>query len=1052
MRGSGMLQRTLAAFAAAICCAAAMPPVHAASNGPQILLVVPNSESMDGTTLGAIMPGSGIQGSGTTSLYTSSSPPSYAIPPGFTPPINAGSGGLAPYTATCGSNLCDNGPSRMNMTKAAIQSVVGNYSSSIDFGLYTYQTFGSGRYTTWVYYMSPPGGFTFTNIAATTATTTTVANPCYQYTGASSTVRSNCTSINNYYQGMGKPGIAGFKYVTIAATSDDPFINDVLYASGLPSVFVSYGPINTSTAWSLTDYNAGAVNTAYSATVPSIGPFTTTPTNAAYVPASDEVMYAQRGFGYGGAQSATTGQLVVPMGSSLSTFSGVLKPETNRVSTAELKSIAGQSPVGGLLAGAQSYLSTLTAAACQKQYVVLLTDGLPTMDLQGQAWPPLGSVPGNYYGVTASFNADGSLGSTNDAALSDAITAITNLKNAGITTYVIGMGAMINSGGNPLAAKTLQAMAVAGGSGNFFPATDSTSLNAALTSIANQVYSASSISAPVTPLTVTGGNALEYELTFTPAPIAGSVKAYPTNSQGVASTTASWDAAALMSAANRASGLLSTSTTNSIVPLSSVDAAAFSLTPTLCVPNTATIVNYTINPSFTYTPPGAAACSYLAGRQQNWFLGSFSLQNMGRYVGPPASASLVNDPTYLSFARSSAGRTPMLLFTNNDGFLYAVNASTGALIWAWTPRSILARLQSYTSMPIAQVLNGGFTVVDAKAPAGTWATYVVGSLLNGKEHYSLQLDTAGRPISVAYDNTVAGGVSPGDNASVSPAGQAPLHQPPQIAYINGSTYAVYVVNTGSTSTLYEVNVATGALTSAALSFQLSSAIAVEQQSNQLWAGSAVGDIWQTYVSGNAASDVAGFQKAASTVDPSTGAAAAPITYVNYVELKGVPYLYAINPAQVTVFGVGSNGWAPIWATTPGQGYLYGSGGFTATSAVSPMHSGGVVSDAPLVVNGALVLPVYVASSGDTSTCGPGSAYYDFNSLATGGFPQSTFVYRGNSVTTEIPVGLGIAFTPTAVVTSGGVAINPGSSANLNPTSPIQSNQKPNSGIIGWREW
>ena len=56
---------------------------------------------------------------------------------------------------------------------------------------------------------------------------------------------------------------------------------------------------------------------------------------------------------------------------------------------------------------------------------MLVTDGLPTMDLSGHSWPPLGSTSAspypNGYGITATFNGDGSLGSTNDQALTDVI-------------------------------------------------------------------------------------------------------------------------------------------------------------------------------------------------------------------------------------------------------------------------------------------------------------------------------------------------------------------------------------------------------------------------------------------------------------------------------------------------------------------------------------------------------------------------------------------------------------------------------------------------------
>src|SRR5580698_6939045 len=63
---------------------------------PQILLALANSESMDGDLSGAIRTGSGSIPH--PLLYSSSSPVNFAIPPGFTPPLNPGDGVNAPYT------------------------------------------------------------------------------------------------------------------------------------------------------------------------------------------------------------------------------------------------------------------------------------------------------------------------------------------------------------------------------------------------------------------------------------------------------------------------------------------------------------------------------------------------------------------------------------------------------------------------------------------------------------------------------------------------------------------------------------------------------------------------------------------------------------------------------------------------------------------------------------------------------------------------------------------------------------------------------------------
>ena len=613
------------------------------ANRPQVLIAVTNSESMDGNTSGAIMTGSGTAD---PSLVNSSSPTNYTVPSGFVPPLGTGSApsGQAPYTMTNASgNLADNGPSRLNLAKAAISNVINNYAGTLDFALEDFSTSNLKLNTTWVYYMSPNGaGFRFTNTATAQVVGSgnpfTVNNPCYGYksSATSTSVANNCSALDAYYNPGGVTStnsIANDLYMLVGDSSDEPSINDVLYTGGYPKVFVEYnGPSPASPYppnFTLANYNNGSILLRYQSTSPSVGSFATSPTNAGYVPYSKEVMNIQRGFGYGASQSATGGNMAVGLqtaGSSptstsiqavISAFAPALMPETNSTSTTEIKSAAGQAPVAGLLAQAKTYLTNHKSGSCQQQYVVLITDGLPTEDLSGKLWPPLGSAAAAGYGVTASFNSDGSLGTTNDQAATDTISALTALNTAGIKTYVIGLGAGVDPSVNPTAAKFLTAMAIAGGTNTYYSASSQNAINTALQSIAAQIYSASAISAPIPPVTITSGS-LIYQVSTNPTPIAGHVQAYSVSATGQPSSSASWDAGGLMTSTNRQNLLMSTNASGNMVTLSNMDSAAFNLTATTCVPNTSTIVNYTIYPSYTYTASNGTSCTYSAGRQIGW--------------------------------------------------------------------------------------------------------------------------------------------------------------------------------------------------------------------------------------------------------------------------------------------------------------------------------------------------------------------------------------------------------------------------------------------------
>ena len=984
--------------------------------------------------------------------------------------MSSSNNAACPKTSSGGVNYCDNGPSRLNLAKAAINSMLQSYGSTLNFGLYSYRVTGSSVYPTWLYYISPPGGFTFTNtfIAPVPgAATYTELNPCFKPPSSSSSVpvtasvSAACAAITLRYPG---PNINSFQYINVATTSDDPMINSVMSSSGdYPPVILTYGgptPGNPYTNFGLAGYNAGNVYETYSTSLPYVGDFTTTPTNAGYVGYSTEVLYAQRGYRYYVPVSnlnATDGTSVVSMSSPPSAFSTALQPMTFDPNSAEMKAIAGQSPIAGLMAGAGTYLSKQSkpGGSCQRQFVVLLTDGLPTLDLNGNRWPPLGSIPGNNYGVTATFSATtNALVNTNDQALTDTINVITKLNQASppIPTYVIGLGAALTQANNPAAVSTLQAMAVAGGTSTFYPAIDPTSLTAAFQNIANQIYLTTYLSAPITPLNVSNGSSLQYGPSNQVGMGTGDVFAYALDATGVPSTTPTWDAAVSpqMTATARQSLLYSTNSNGQAVPISSnnMDSGGFSFNKTTCLPKLATLLNVIANPA---APTGAVSgCNYAGGRAAGSFLSSFSTQNTAQYVDLPNNTQLNTAPGYKAFVNNAktSGRLPMLMFTNNDGFLYAVNATTGALLWAWTPRSLLGQMQNYSSFVGKNYFDGNFTVVDAQdrsTSGGVWSSYVVGSAQSGAEHFSLKLNAQGYPASVVFDQVVTNGTAPGDLAGT--AGTTPLRQIPQIAYLykcttttscNYDTYVSYVVNVGTTSRLYEVNVATGTPTASTASALLplptgvtmSSVLNYNAQEQMIWLGDNQGSVWTGPVTGNATVDAAALLRTTTMTNAATNQQPykVPVLYAGSYYNKGIAYMYAISGSQVTLYYVTAAGWTPIWATTPSQGYTYGSNGFSASSAVQPMRAGSVVSDYPYQNGSLFVLPVYEPGS---NMCDAGNGYQQYFNLTSGAF-LSPGTLNGAAVTQSTLIGAGRSYQASYSVGTTGQNINIG-----NAQPPIQ---------------
>ncbi len=257
---------------------------------------------------------------------------------------------------------------------------------------------------------------------------------------------------------------------------------------------------------------------------------------------------------------------------------------------------------------------------------------------------------------------------------------------------------------------------------------------------------------------------------------------------------------------------------------------------------------------------------------------------------------------------------------------------------------------------------------------------------------------------------------------------------------------------GTTSTLYERDVtSTGPGTSAALpsGFKVSSVISLDASSNQLWLGGADGTVrFLQLGAGTAALDVATLTTIGTVVNPATSAALPNVLYLGYVEVKGIPYVFVENSAQITVFGVTSAGWTPLWAATPTQGYAYNGTAWVTSTAVTTMTTGSLVSDLPIQVGPGLLVPTFVAGT----ACNPGTGYYDFFNLQDGTFPATGLTNNGTLITADLYVGTGPAFTPSITAISGGIALTPGSGgASTPPPNPLVNKGGLGPRAISWTQ-
>jgi type IV pilus assembly protein PilY1 len=792
---------------------------------PQVLLLLGNSQSMDGNLSGAIMTGA----SGTYPVFT-----------GFTPPKQgADTFGNSPYTVTINGTEYDNSASRLNVAKQAIQQTLATYQKVTDFGLMDLGTQGTADlYTTWVYYMSKSGGFTFTS----TAGSDTYPNPCY---GVSSTT---CNRLASHYGS----GAKADKYLVAAQTSDSSSVNDVLYdgSGSVPSVFVSYdGPYKGASkvpspyppTFSLSDYNNGRVLMGYHHAYGSRDfPFVTGPTNAGYVPFSDEVMFAKRGFGYYN-NVTNSGHLLVPVApdSSVhrSAFTPLLEPETNDPDTGEIKSNAVNAALAGMLKSAHSYYTGSSAppssnGCTPKRYVVLITDGLPTLDLSGKAWPPLGSAAAAGYGVSASFDSTtGVLLSTNDQALTDAIAQITALKNAKIETYVVGLGAGVDPTKNPTAAATLKAMAVAGGTQNYFPATTPAQVAADLRVILSQIQAANlaTTSAAVNSASLIT-TSTTYQSRFNPVDTpykdwTGNVFAFPISATGTVSTlpgNAIWDAQGKIDGQNWDTGrhiVTWDPVSGKGVPFrwASISSAGSGNQQRLLE----------TSPTDTLGP---ARLDYLRGDPADEQRNGGTFRNRSHILGDivdsdPLYVAAPNGPypdaSYQAFKKAHANRMPMLYVGANDGMLHALDASNspsvgGRELFAFVPNGVFDHLinladPTYNSGHRFYV-DGSPSEDDVQFADGSWHTELVGGLNNGGDSiYALDITD---PAAMVTESSAASKVL----WEFTDSDMGRSYSRPEIARVKKGSGTEFVVvfgsgynNSSQKPYLYFVNAETGAL-------------------------------------------------------------------------------------------------------------------------------------------------------------------------------------------------------------------------------------------------
>jgi type IV pilus assembly protein PilY1 len=522
---------------------------------------------------------------------------------------------------------------------------------------------------------------------------------------------------------------------------------------------------------------------------------TLTPTDAGFIPGNfgtslpnniSRSVYIPRGWGY---LSNVTGagklyEVVAPDSTPSHTqkLFNLLANETNESASGEIKNGAVFTTLKGTLQSAKSYfaggyggISSPIKYQCQQNFVMLVTDGLPTGTTTGQLYSDAERTNTCDWDIATNQCTSGSFGT----AATDAIAAVGALRTTAVTntaiessnedgtgsvtgkydvqTYVVALGETV---ANAKALSVMNAMAYAGGTDKALPANDAAAFQNAIAKISDDITAkvGSAAAVAVANAHVTSTDNASFASSYNSGTWAGDLNSYAINvSTGLPSTTSLWtsgSAATQLDARTSANRFIVTSTDTA----GAIGGIQFQ-------PNSASTTTKLSSAQQTLlNSPSAsdaeAVLAYLRGDRSGESAGTYRVRAhlLGDIVN--AEPLLVREPRAnyadtgdAAFKTANASRARMVYQGANDGMLHAFVASTGAEGWAYIPNLVMPNLNNLSRKPGFTHLyyvdgtpvsgDVDFKQVDGATGGGTdWRTIVVGGLgKGGRGYYALDVTT-----------------------------------------------------------------------------------------------------------------------------------------------------------------------------------------------------------------------------------------------------------------------------------------------------------------------
>lgn len=679
----------------------------------------------------------------------------------------------------------NNANTRSNIGRGVMRNAITNFRNSFNWGLMSYGM-GTNPPTlrnTYAYYLGSDVGMVFT--ANCTGYVAGVFNGAPSVPGVSLDGGGRC--LPNPQWVATDP--ASMQFLTFNYASDDSNIVDALYTS-ITSPVLWAPATNTNNPTSYRSYlnRANATVTTWSNPVDFANPSgfngAFTATDAGFLPLNSGAtlptnlsrsLYLPRGWGYNSnvtGAGALNRAVQVDSAAHYTALQILLGSETNGA-TGEVKNGAVFTTLTGTVNSAESYFSgasTPVSQTCQKNFVMMVTDGLPTGTTTGTLYPEAARTNTCTWNTATNTCDSGVLGT----AATDLITSISAMRATAVPgksstdkdgsgvvtgkydvqTYVVALGETV---ANAKALSVMNALGHAGGTGPALLANDATAFANAITKISDDITAKVGASAAVAVANahVTSTDNASYATSYNSGTWTGDIDSFAISvTTGVPSTTSYWaggSAGAQLDARTSADRFIATSI-DTAGAIGGVQFQPSSATIGGAVLSKISAAQQTLlnTPS---TTDGASVLAYLRGDRSGESTGTYRqrVHLLGDMInGEPvlvrAPSAGYADAGYSSFASTNASRARMLFQGANDGMLHAYVASTGAEAWAYVPNLIIGGLNNLSSKaafahkyyvdgtPVAGDVD--FKQVDGAIGAGSdWNTILVSGLGKGGRGY-----------------------------------------------------------------------------------------------------------------------------------------------------------------------------------------------------------------------------------------------------------------------------------------------------------------------------